>query len=150
MKKIEDVFKDNLKSGMNLSSALKDAAKKVYGISYDLSLVTSKIYSAASKKKVKKKSKPRKRKRKPNWIRRDIRRPGKFRRFAEKWGLASKGESIPVWVKEKGCKSPSKTYKEITGKKIGKKFKREFQKKACLARTFMKFPAAHRGPAKKI
>ena len=140
MKKIEDHFKDNLKSGMDISSALRDAAKKTYGISYDLSNFVGNLYSAAVKKK-------RKRKRKPNWIRRDIKRPGRFRRFAERWGLANKGQSIPYWVKDQGCEDPVNVYKKVTGKKLKKKAARIFQKEACLARTFHRFPAAHRGPA---
>lgn len=139
----QKVLKEMRSRGKTLSSSIKDSAKKRYGAILNASNSIETLYSAAAKKKPRK---PRKRK---IWIRRDIKRPGWFRRLAENAGLASPGESIPYRVKDKGCQKPDKIYKELTGKKPSAKKSRRFQKAACLARTFYRFPAAHRGPSKR-
>jgi len=140
----DEIKKTMKKRGVQRSVALRIHAKKDKAAALVSSAVSGLYSSVSDEARKKSTTKKRKRKRKI-WIRRDVRRPGKFRRFAEAWGLASKGESIPLWVKEQGCDKPSKTYKKITGKKLKKP--RVFQKQACIARTFHRFPAAHRGPA---
>jgi len=91
--------------------------------------------------------KSKKRATKPSWMRRNIRRPGRYRRLMEEYGWAIPGERIPADIKEAGCLDPETTYKFLFNRKV--KNARLFQKQSCLARTFKDMAPAHRGPGKR-
>lgn len=137
---------DDIKKIMRKKGVQRSAALRIHAKPYKASEIAESVYSSVYDDEAKKKTTKKRKRKSKMWIRRDVRRPGMFRRLIENWGWASKGESIPLWIKEQGCEKPAKTYKKITGKKLKKT--RLFQKQACLARTFYKFPVAHRGPAK--
>jgi hypothetical protein len=134
------------KYDLDLASALHEAAEM-----FNMAKAPKKRTSVIKKlAKVKPPKTPRYNTKKPGkkkWIRRDIQRPGRYRKLMERYGWVRPGESIPADIKKAGCLNPEETYKILFNRKV--KNARLFQKQSCLARTFKKLPEGHRGPAKR-
>ena len=111
----DEIKKTMKKRGVQRSVALRIHAKKDKAAALVSSAVSGLYSSVSDEARKKSTTKKRKRKRKI-WIRRDVRRPGKFRRFAEAWGLASKGESIPLGSKSKDATSLQKHTRRLLAK----------------------------------